>query len=166
MFYTLYADANIEYGGLFFNPDALEFVEVIDLDSASGVDGTSLITRGGAFFDEKVIRGGASVVGNEAKADEMVEAALAWNNSSTPFEDLPKKQRDLILMAAEAVFSYMGMDGGPDRIEMVIDKSYEESVEKKDSIGYEWGARDVVVSSDPRKAIWKILRQMGVSSKQ
>lgn len=210
MFYELYRDqGNIVYGGKWFNPVTMEMIEVIDLDSASGVDGTSAIERGPVYIDEDRLREAGKSLGWEFQAPQpppMPEGPREWMPRSyskkwepppqpgnlfwvpeTPliekiagawrrfgelerehrfdtekaFLALDPEKRELVLQGADGIHSYYGFDGGSDRRHLVIEKG-SDSEEDADSLIDQWGARDAVVAKDPRKAVWKILKELGV----
>ena len=163
MFYPLYYDVgSIKHGGVFFDPERMEFVEVIDADSAAGVDGTNWIEVGDAYIDEETIRGGLFALGRESEADRIVELSSQWK-TATPFEDQPKAVRDAVLEAAEASHAYMGMDGGPRRTIVVVDldNPHVEAVTAEEK--REAKEEGTIYTKDPKGMIWKILKDLGVS---
>jgi len=86
-------DVNLEYGGLFLSLTGWEygyatFLEVIDLDSACGIDNCCLVQAGTIMVDDQ----------------EIVTQALhccGWTDA-----DLPKDEHGRKLMIAEACHSY------------------------------------------------------------
>lgn len=75
MLRTLYKDVgDICCGGFFTS--GYDCMEVIDLDSAAGVDDCVLIERGSIYLDEKGVRAGAECCGetDTAKIDSVVRA--------------------------------------------------------------------------------------------
>lgn len=157
-YYELHGDVNILYGGLWFDPDGGSFVEVIDMESAAGVEGAHLVEEGRAFLSDKVIREGAQAYGQADQAENVIALVSQWDGIKK-FASLPKPVQNAVLLAAEWVYGYMGMDGGPEQMFWVIDKSSSsKTFEEVKDVPPDW----VVVTKNPKAAILKILRNWGV----
>jgi len=159
---TLYSDANIEYGGVFWEPDDMRVVEVIDMDSASGLTGVNLVEVGSVFMDEKHIRSSAGYIGAEDKADQMAEAFARWEASKKPYAALPAEDQELLALAASAVHGSWGMDGGADESWVVVEKSEDEPDAEVKSFLKGFPQDRVMFADDPSSEIWKILGGLGI----
>jgi hypothetical protein len=163
-FEALSVDMNsVVYGGLWFDPDGLEYVEVIDLDSSSGVAGSNLVTRGRAYIDVETIRKGSEAWGMVENVDEIVARSKPWLFGRTEFRAMNDAGKSAVLTAAEATFHYMGMDGGPEESRLVIDADASETIANAEKVAEEWRVfDDPLVADDTDGAVWSVLREWGV----
>jgi hypothetical protein len=166
MFRTLYADVHIVYGGLFYDPDKGEAIEVVDLDSAAGVSGCNLIERGEIYAAPRDIQSALRSAGQEDRLDEVLAAANALKMKGS-FDALTNAQQAAILIGASAVHGYSGFDDSPDVILVankadVQPKRGESVAECIERLRDEWHADRTIVTKNPERAIWKTLRTMGV----
>lgn len=159
--YTLYADKSIKYGGLFFNPKNMEFLEVIDLDSSSGVDEANLIVFGTTrvLLSVSDIKSGFEVTGRGEDQEllERVIESVKLISSTTSFHKLPRAVQKDILIAAEAVFAYRGFDEDRERHLILGRDRY--SVVDAAEIARSWDVnqRNVFLIDDQDQKIWGIL---------
>jgi hypothetical protein len=193
MFYSLYQDANVVNGGLWFNPEDLEFVEVIDMDSATGATGVNIIQRGSAYITEDRLRTAVESAGHfepqlpplqptgrkhwfprpwtpppkpghlfwapdPVRGPRIIKAWEDWetraNDEGIKFKDLPADQQQDILVGVEAYHGYYGTDS--DREYVVIER-HRGMAEQKRQFG-----EDAIITTNPERAIWKILKELGV----
>ena len=167
MFRTLYADVNIVYGGLFYDPDEGEAIEVVDLDSAAGVPGCNLIERGYIFAASEDTQAALRSAGQEDRTDEVLAAVNALSLKGS-FKALTAEQQAAILIGAHSVHGYSGFDGPPDYTILVANKGDVQPKQGEsvaaciERLGRKWRADRVVATKDADRAIWRILRTMGV----
>jgi hypothetical protein len=119
-FYTLYRDyGSICHGGLFVNIDTWEGIEVIDLDSAAGVDWINMIVYGSFFVDTKTIQNGGECCGiNQKTINRIIKTWIIYDEKySHSYSYLMSQYSEdsefihRLLMAFELCHSYMGFDG-------------------------------------------------------
>lgn len=55
-FYELYVDRDVLQGGLWFDPESSEYVEVIDMDDAAGEKGVTFVSRQSLAITEDLVR--------------------------------------------------------------------------------------------------------------
>lgn len=193
MFYELYADQNVTYGGVWFDPEDNSAIEVIDMESATGDKGVFFIERGSLHVTEENLKRAVESAGRfheespPHKAPEgrkrwisvpfvpspkpgylfwvpepilgpkILEAWGAWTihqEQGGEFEELPEEIRDLVLMGASDIESYSGIGEGEIR---VVIQNYPGAKKKKEKT-----YPNAIISNDPEKSIWKILKEMGV----
>ena len=154
-FQEIYADVNIENGGLFFDPEIRDVIEVIDLDSASGVGGTNLLIKGSLFINDEGIRKGLQTIGQEGETERLLQSAKVWDEAPS-FAVLPQNVKADVFKIAEAVHAYSGMDGGPDKATLVISEGEGYTREQIDELEGQWGA-DSIVTNSPDTTIWSVL---------
>lgn len=158
MFEELWADVDRSQGGLWWNNDTSAMVEVIDLDSAAGVDGATLIEEGDAHITaERIYAGGGPAGHSEEIRNQMAEAWEWWDEEGGIFEVLPLQIQERILQGVEAV--HAGFHFDVDRKFLVVDSSYRESAERAEELAEEWGAFDWSVVDNPDLEIRGILRE-------
>jgi hypothetical protein len=174
---TLYTD--LPNNALYWSPDLYEFIEVTDLDSAAGVEGAILISRGAPFLHRKWIVGGAESMGldhirerlgpkewsprpeGKSEIDAIVEAFERWQKLGVPFHNLPDNQKTLVDMAAEAAFMYGGFDGGSDRATLVVERGlYDE--DERERMENQWVA-SIEETRKPLDKVTEILEDWGVA---
>lgn len=155
-FYSVYRDIDIRYGGLWFDPWNMEFVEVINLDDAAGVESAWLIIRGRAYIDEESIMEGLETIGQEHLADKVI---TAFRRKKPPL--------NMLLKAAEATYAYKGMGEPPDESHIVIQEGTP-AAEKPETTAMKWRVRpeNIVITTSPESTIWEVLEQLfGISPK-
>ncbi len=195
MFYELYRDVNVTSGGVWVDPDTMDFIQVTDMDSAVGEEGVTLVEKGGSFADEETVKGGLRSAGffevdkppapprtrkhwdprpwkphpkpgylfwlpKVPEGYRILEAWKRWNeldDAGEKFESLPEDLKLDVLIALEASFGYSGFDGSPGESVAVIEKGTAGVKER-----HKWG--EAVVSKNPERAVWKILKEMGVEN--
>jgi len=194
MFYSLYKDRHVVYGGVWYDPVNEDFIEVIDVaDAGRNHESVNYIERGSAYMTverlETALRGAGYFTEEEppkhpaGRKQWFVEdlipppkpGALFWmpepilgprilksweeweafKRAGSKFEEVPQEIRDDVLLAAEAVMSYHGIDGGHSGPIVVIKKA-----DATPKLRREYP--NAIISSNPEKAIWEILKKMGV----
>jgi len=193
MFYSLHRDRNVLYGGAWFNPDDMEIIEVIDMESAAGDEGVTMLERGGIHVpNEDHLRKALESAGffheegppspregrkfwdprpwgpppqpgqlfwtpKPIDGPRIMQAWKTWKDLDAEggkFEELPEEVQHDVLMAADAILGYSGAEYGGQVF--VIDKAQRRSGAKTGS----WPG--AIYSSNPEKAVWKILKKWGV----
>lgn len=155
-FIELYAD---RYEGKWFDPDDLTGVELIDLDSAAGVDDTCLIESGSIYLGEGGIREGISEMRGVDENEVEREMLAALEKFETEdYADLSEEEQNLVISAIVGSWSYYGLNAS--RTEGAVTLTEESKQELID----EWGIDedDIVVAQDMEAAIWQILNRLGV----
>jgi hypothetical protein len=56
MFYELYSESDVSRGGLWFDPENSEAIEVIDMESAAGDTGLTIIQKGSVYITEERLK--------------------------------------------------------------------------------------------------------------
>lgn len=192
MFYNLYKDRDVSYGGLWYEPLSEDVIEVIDMSAHSKKEeGVNYIERGSAYitFDrlDKALRSEGYFTeedppkppsgrkqwfhedfvpppkpGSLFWAPEPIigprilkswEEWQAFKKVGAKFEEIPEEIRRDVLLAADAIVSYHGQDSVG--VAVVIDQEKLTPFLKE-------RYPSAVISSWPEKAIWKILKKMGV----
>lgn len=119
-FYTLYRNyGSICHGGLFANIDTWEGIEVIDLDSAAGIDWVNMIVYGSFYVDIKTIQNGGECCGiDQSLINKIIKTWIIYEkkyiHSYSYLMSQYSEDSDFIsrlLMAFELSHSYMGFDG-------------------------------------------------------
>ena len=165
-----YDDGSIVYGGKF--TDGSDAIEVINLDSAAGVDGCVLVQIGSPYVTEDRIRSGAKCCGVDdvALIDSVVRACTyAGRNiyASDVLSEIEKRfgprTVNKCLMGIEWVMSYAGMD--IDRSILFVpmrDPVYKYSKATGESLADEWRAEFRPVYGDMNRVIKNWLMRQDV----
>ena len=191
MFYELYRDQNVLNGGLWFDPDDDEVIQVTDMQSAAGETGVTLVERGRIYVTEEKLKKAAESAGmfyeepppqppkgrkhwfsrpwspppkpghlfwmpETPFGPRVMKAWEEWTklfDAGGKFEELPEDVQYAVMRGAQAVMDYSSMDVSESRV--VISKWKGAAKQKR-----QW--LNAVISSDAEKAVWKILKEMGV----
>lgn len=170
VYYPIWYDLSLYPGGLWFEPLYWQFIEIVDLDSATGEPGV-VIWRGKAYVTGNRIRKGASVIGLEDEADAI---AATWEKYVDDLhrmdldEDLTEEEFKHIMQAGEISHAYAGMDGAPDYGVMFLLPEEAEALEEDEidpeEHGRGWHAWETIVldeDEDIEDAIRYQLEEMG-----
>ncbi len=161
--YSLGHDVDIVYGGLWFNPQTVEVIEVVDLDSATGIDGTNMIQRGSIYITDESIRKGASFVGAELEFEGI--ARVLHNAKDIPVEDYNEYQLNALLKAAYWTRSYAGFDTIEDII-IIGEKGRTKPIAQWREEVEQFRPTKVIRTTNAAFIIKSELRKMGVSRKE
>lgn len=208
MFYDLRLDANVTFGGLWFDPETMQAVEVVDLDSAAGVDWSNLIEKGPVWITESRIRAGASTrewdIEERRPGPPVPEGPREWMPQSfyekwapppkpghlfwmpdiplveeiipswrrfevasselglkKGFNFLADEDKANVMLAADVVLAEYGFDTKSDDRILVIKKGSERAGDI-DALTEGWRAGRGVIATNPKKMIWKILKEWGI----
>lgn len=169
-------ETDLRYGALFWKPGTSEMVEVIDLDSASGVRGANLVLRGNTHLSPEWIEGGAKAQGldqtfprkgpkewmpGQTSGLSVAEQIVgAFKKHGMDYENAPLVHQDLLKLAAESAFAYGGFDGSPDQAVLVLEKN-EYGPDEIAVMEREWGAT-ANVSDDTEDAVHTVLESWGI----
>lgn len=188
MFYELYRGSpdTLLDGALWFDPDSLEYIEVIDMGSAAGEEGLWMANLGDSYIDESALKEALESAGLLHRppprargrkewdprfawpppaapglpGDEVLQAFRAWEEKAAKgdgIEDLSPAERSNALYAAELVFGYHGFDGGPNQSVLVAERGSPSVAEAE--------RHDGVVTKNPERYLKALLRRWGVEFK-
>jgi len=159
-------DVDIRQGGLFIDPKDGEAVEVIDLDSAAGVDGCNMVLSGNIYLlTGEELRSALSVIGAE-NPEEIIDKVEELSGQSGAYEfpeDMSEEDEKVIMEVWYASHVYGGFDGYMENWIMVPkgDEAYKYTQEQAEEIAETWKG-ELVFAEDTLKAIEDILENFDV----
>lgn len=192
MFYELYADRNVVNGGLWFDPEENEIIEVIDMDSGAGETGVNYIERGSLHVTEERMRSAV-----ESSGHFSVESppgppksrkrwfSVPWTPPPAPgyLFWVPKPPIGPKILEAWDTWTEHEREGGkfeelPEEIQELVFQGAQalhgyagmDRGETHVVIQQYPGAKkkkeedypNAIISRNPEAAIWRILKEMGV----
>ena len=132
---------------LYWNPKFVQFIEVLDLAAAAGIEGTSLVQIGPGYIGLDAVRdamaSGPFRKGSEKfelEFDLRVAAINAFNDAGEEFDVLSREHQDALHRIAFDHFAWVGFDGPPDQSILVIDRDFEYTAQQRDELVEEWRA--------------------------
>lgn len=166
-----YDRGSICQGGLFVDPTYGSAIEVIDLDSAAGVDGVVLLQRGSIYVDFSTpgkAKSILSVVGQEDLAKRAIRCLAVFN---ARYEyDYPEFARKyptyaaILLEVYYAVNAYQGMDPATfDAYTVFVERKTKDSAygaytrKQAEQIAADWNAT-LVYTRNVEKAVLETLQ--------
>ena len=186
MFYELSRAARLDIleGGLWYNPDTGRFIEVVNMEEATGDVGVTFVEVFDEDFTVAIIAEGARMAGlfipqtpkrprgrkqwsprpwtppppPPVEGTFVVSAWEAWEaakREGRPFKDLPEDVQNRVLLGAETAF-HLGGGRWLDRIVAVV---------KEGSFGTDQHYTEPeIVTRKPTEAVLEILDDLGVKA--